>query len=94
MIFVNQNNTTNAKISHYTTNINQYLYQSTGITYEINSCVTRKKISQTLPDSASGAVHATVDQTMDTRVNTIDAVYCTAANDCSGELHTRKTNSK
>ena len=94
MLFVNQNNTKNAKISHYTTNINQYLYQSTGITYEINSCVTRTKISQTLADSASGTINTTADQTMDTRVHTIDAVYCAAANGCSGDLHIRKTNSK
>ena len=36
------------------------------ITYEVNSCVARTNISQTLPDSASGTVHTTADQTMDT----------------------------
>ena len=82
MIFLNQNNTTNAKILHYAINNNPYLCQSTESAYHINSYITRAKILEVLPNSARGTVHTRTDQIMDTR----------AVNDCLGDLHTRKTN--
>lgn len=91
---MNQNNTTNTKISYYIINIYHYSYHSTEITYEINSYVARTTISQTVPDSASRTVHTGAYQRMDTQASTIDAVFDIAANDCSGDSHTGKTNCK
>ena len=82
MIFLNQNNTTNAEILHYSINNNPYLCQSTQSAYHINSYITRPKILKVLPNSARVTVHTRTDQIMDTR----------AASDCLGDLHARKTN--
>ena len=85
IIFVNQNDSTNPKNSHY------YFCQSIEIRYEINSLIKKMEILQSLPDSASEVVNTRTNQMIDMQT---DTVYCIAANGCLDDLHIAKINSK
>ena len=86
MIFANQTDITNAKISYYIVHNTRYLCQSIEMAYEINICVTRILILSSLPNSGT-------TQIPDTQTNTIDKVCCRKAKVCS-DSHASKTNSE
>ena len=74
VIFLNQNDITNAKTSYCIMNNNPYLCQSIEMIYDSNSCVTRIEILPSLPDSGSGIVHERTRQIMDTQTKSMDRV--------------------